>query len=287
MNIQILSVPYDTGHCNERMGRGPSHLLENGIADSLASRGHQVGFQTITSDSPFLSEIGTAFELKRKISENVHQATSENRFPLVLAGNCNASVGVMAGIGSQDTGIIWFDGHGDFNTPETTTTGYLDGMGLAVIAGLCWKSLAATIPGFRPISPQNAILAGARDLDQMEENLLKQSGVAMISVPAFRENGVAAGFESALNDLAERVGKVHVHIDLDILDPKIATASHLAPPGGLTFEELEPALSQIAAKFTVRSGALTAYEPEYDPDGRALEACKRILAALAAAAQSS
>lgn len=109
----------------------------------------------------------------------------------------------------------------------------------------------------------------------------------MISVPAFRENGVAAGFESALNDLAERVSKVHVHIDLDILDPEIATASHLAPPGGLTLKELEAALVQISEKFTIRSGALTAYDPEYDQDSRALEACKHILASLANAASQA
>ena len=91
-------------------------------------------------------------------------------------------------------------------------------------------------------------------------------------------------FEAKLGDLSNKVKKVHVHIDLDILDPSVAHASHLAPPGGLTLEELETAVELIAANFTIRAGALTAYDPSFDQGGRGLEACKRILIAFANAA---
>ncbi len=283
-DIQIVAVPYDTGHFDERMGHEPVHLLENGIIEFLRSIGHGVGAETIESANSFLSEIGTAFELKRLIAKRVNRAITRNRFPLVLAGNCNASVGVMAGIGTADTGIIWFDGHGDYNTPETTTTGYLDGMGLAVISGLCWKSLAATIPGFRPLPPENTMLVGARDLDPQEEELLKRTGVALVGVSEFRQLDGSDSFEAKIGELCDRVNNVHVHIDLDILDPSVAHASHLAPPGGITLEELETAIELIAANFTIRSGALTAYDPSFDQDGRGLSACKQILVALANAA---
>ena len=280
MKIQLIAVPYDTGHFNKRMGMGPTHLVNNGVPEEFEASGHDVDVETVELDNRFLSEIGSAFELKRKIALAVSRAASNHRFPIVLAGNCNASVGVMAGIEKQRTGIVWFDGHGDYNTPETTTTGYLDGMGLAVITGLCWQSLAARIPGYTPLPPENAMLIGARDLDPPEEDLLKRTGVAMAGISDIRQKDSSGSFGSKLDILSGRVDGLHVHIDLDILDPSVAHASHLAPPGGLMLDEFEAALEQISSRFTILAGSLTAYDPGFDQDGRALEACKRILVKL-------
>ena len=281
MKIQLIAVPYDTGHFNERMGYGPTHLVGNGVPEGLIADGHDVDIETIDIDNRFLSEIGSAFELKRKIAGAVRHAISNHRFPMVLAGNCNASVGVMAGIDRQRTGIVWFDGHGDYNTPETTTTGYLDGMGLAVITGQCWQSLAARIPGHTPLPPENALLAGARDLDPPEADLLKRTGVVMAGISDLRQENSSVSFGPKLDGLSGRVDGLHVHIDLDILDPSVAIASHLAPPGGLTLDEFEMALEQIADRFAIRAGSLTAYDPSFDPDGRALASSRRILVKLA------
>ena len=281
MKIQLIAIPYDTGHFNERMGLGPTHLMNNGVPEEFEASGHDVDVETVEIDNRFLSEIGSAFELKRKIAAAVSNAVSNHRFPIILAGNCNASVGVMAGIDKQRTGIVWFDGHGDYNTPETTVTGYLDGMGLAVITGLCWQSLAARIPGYTPLPPENAILVGARDLDPPEEDLLKRTGVVMAGISDIRPNESSSSFESKLDALSGRVDGLHVHIDLDILDPSVALASHLAPPGGLMLDEFETVLEQIADRFAIRAGSLTAYDPSFDQDGSALAACKRILVTLA------
>ena len=281
MKIQLIAVPYDTGHFNERMGYGPTHLVGNGVPEGLKASGYDVDVDTIEIDNRFLSEIGSAFELKRKIAMTVSQAVSNHRLPIVLAGNCNASVGVMAGIDRQRTGIVWFDGHGDFNTPETTTTGYLDGMGLAVITGICWQSLASGIPGYAPLPPENAMLVGSRDLDPPEEDLLKKTGVVMAGISDLRQGECSGSFVSKLDVLSGRVDGLHVHIDLDILDPSVAPASHLAPPGGLMLDEFEMALEQVADRFAIRAGSLTAYDPSFDQDGRALAACKRILVKLA------
>jgi arginase len=65
----------------------------------------------------------------------------------VLSGNRNSALGALAGLREQNCGMIWFDAHGDFNTPEITESGFFDGMGMAIAAGHCWKKLAATIPG--------------------------------------------------------------------------------------------------------------------------------------------
>ena len=86
-------------------------------------------------------------------------------------------VGTLGGLGTGPTGVRWFDAHGDFNTPESTLGGFLDGMALAIATGRCWIGLAATVPGFTPVAEENVVLVGARDLDPAEGELLRASRV--------------------------------------------------------------------------------------------------------------
>jgi arginase len=86
----------------------------------------------------------------------------------VLSGNCNSALGTLAGLNERNCGMIWFDAHGDFNTPKTTESTFLDGMGMAIAAGHCWKKLATTIPWFSPLLDSNIIHVGGRDFDRGE-----------------------------------------------------------------------------------------------------------------------
>ena len=141
MKAQIIQVPYDSGHRSIRMGSGPEHFVQRGVEDALRHEGHDVYIHCVEAQSQFRAEIKTTFELYRSLAERVRLAYNNGFFPLVLSGNCNASLGTVTGIASNDKlGIIWFDGHGDLNTPETTESGFLDGMALATAAGLCMKS---------------------------------------------------------------------------------------------------------------------------------------------------
>jgi arginase len=142
--VEILAVPYDSGHRGVRMGGGPEHLLRGGIEGKLADGRRQVRARIVEARSPFRAEIATAFELFRRVSERVGAAVEAGSFPLVLSGNCNNIVGVVAG-------LVWFDDHADFNTPETTTTGFLDGMGLAIAVGRGWANMMRDVPYFRPV----------------------------------------------------------------------------------------------------------------------------------------
>jgi arginase len=91
----------------------------------------------------------------------VGEARRADRFPLVLGGNCGVALGVVAGLGG-DARVVWADAHGDFNTPETTLGGFLDGMGLATLTGGCWTAITATIPGFAAVPDDHVWLLGAR-----------------------------------------------------------------------------------------------------------------------------
>lgn len=278
MSIQIIQVPYDSGHKEIRTGRGPGHFLEHGMAQSLRDSGHQVHSSRIESQASLTAEIGTAFELNRLLAGQVSSAIHSKMFPVVLAGNCNSCLGTLAGIGQSEVGVVWFDAHGDFNTPETTLSGFLDGMGLAMATGRCWRPLLGTIPGFRPIAEANVIHIGARDLDPEEERLLQQSEIEMIKSDR-DEISMRQAIDTALHQLRDQVAKVYLHVDIDVLDTGEALANRFAAPGGLSVEFVEEVIGMIRERFEICAGAITSFEPDYDKEDTVVRAGIRIVKA--------
>lgn len=278
MKLQLLVVPYDSGHRGARMGAGPERLIEAGIEAALSSDGHSV--RTTRIDVPagsWTSETGTAFELMRRIAAAI--TTSEGSLPIILAGNCIMTIGALATYPASRTGVVWFDAHGDFNTPDTTTTGFLDGTALSTITGGSWRQLALTVPAFKPIAEESVCVVGARDLDPVEKRSLFASGVIAVG-PA-----ELTGLPAAMESIATRVDRVHVHIDLDVLDAGVARANSYAVGGGLSIEDLESSLATIGRVLPIAGITLSAYDPAADADGRAGKAAIRVLRAAARAAQ--
>ncbi len=282
MNIQIISVPYDSGHKGLRTGRGPEHFLRKGVDQILRECGHQVSTFQIDSNDFLLTEIGTTFKMNRLLSEQINAAIRNKMFPIVLAGNCNSCVGTIAGIGQSQLGIIWLDAHGDFNTPETTITGFLDGMGLAMAAGRCWKSILKTIPGFNPVHESNIIHIGSRDFDPEEERQLKQSQIEIIT-PYEKERDILKEVETALNKLKNRVERIYLHVDMDVLDTGEALPSYLAVPGGLTVNIVEEIIRMVKERFEISACAITSFDPAYDKDDMVLNAGIRIIKSMVSA----
>jgi len=255
-------------------------LIAAGLPGALGEAGHDVTHSEIVlPPAVFAAEVQTAFALDRLIAERVADSVVDGALPIVMSGNCISSVGTLGGLALGRIGIIWFDAHGDFNTPETTIGGFLDGMALAVVTGRCWTSLAATVPGFRPVPDECVVLIGARDLDSAEEALLGTSGVAQLPPAAFRKSS-----SRALDELASHVTDVYLHVDLDVIDPAEGRVNSYAAAGGLRVEEVVRMITEIGRQFTIRAAALTAYDPAYDGDGRVRAAAIRIARTIADAA---
>jgi arginase family enzyme len=156
-SVRTIFAPYDSGHRGLRMGAGPAYLMEGGLPEMLRSTERpSLSLAHVLSEVDPPAQVATAFELDRLVSEQVREAVAGGEFSLVLSGNCNTAVGTIAGLDASDLGVVWFDAHVDFNTQETTTTGFTDGMGLAVavgsIAGKRWPG-ACPAPALRPASP--------------------------------------------------------------------------------------------------------------------------------------
>ena len=263
MDIQLLLVPYDSGRRGWRCGAGPEHLLRAGLPAHLHRQGHVVRAIHVVEDDPASppAEIRTAFELARRLAAAVRSARTAGHFPLVLSGNCNTAMGTLAGLTPARRATFWFDAHGDYNTPETTTTGFLDGMGLAITTGLCWHDLGATISGFAPVATNTTFLLGARDLDPPEAALLQRSAIASVPVGQIPE-GLPDLLARA--PLADTLG--YLHLDLDVLDPSVGHANYLPVPNGLSLPQLTAAVGGIRARVPLGAAALTSYSPEDDRD---------------------
>jgi arginase len=259
MKVDIIAVPFDSGMRDVRMGRGPGHLLEIGMVEALERSGADVSVHVIEPDaSLFGAEIRISFEIQRLVAERVVLARSRSRLPMVLSGNCNTAVGTVAGMTSSAgsaPAVCWLDAHGDFNTPETTPTGFLDGMAVAILAGKCWNGMTSAIPGFVPVPPDRIVMTGLRDLDPLEEQNIEISGVHR------------AAIGDAISTL-ESIGpeEVYLHVDLDVFDTSVGKANGFAVSGGLTRDDFMTFAADLRTRFTIGACALTAYDPGFDTD---------------------
>ncbi len=279
MNVELILVPWDSGARGVRMGAGPERLLGLGLADRLEAGGHSVSTLVLEVPvGPLQAEVASAFALNRLLSDRVREATHAGRLPVVLTGNCISALGAVAGLDGA-TGVFWFDAHGDFNTPETTTGGFLDGMAVAVLAGRCWRRLARSVPGFAPVPEEDVVLIGTRDLDEPERALLSESDVHVLGPADLRER-----LPGLADEIGERVRQSYIHLDLDVMDPADGRANHFAAQDGVPLDELLERVADLVERSPPGAVTLSAYEPAVDEDGRAGEAAIRLLEVVARAA---
>ncbi|UVC15964.1 arginase family protein [Mesorhizobium onobrychidis] len=258
MKLSIILAPYDSGHYHAGFGQGPDAILAGGLVDELALRGHDVIVEDIgeVGDAQ-RREIATGFAVCRAVATKVDMARDDERFPIVLTGNCLTAAGAVAGDTADS--IIWIDQHGDLNTPETSAYGFLDGMALATTLGLCWRPMTSAIAGFQAIDPSRCMLVDARDLDPDERRLLE-------TLPIIR-----AQWADALDNVgklkAAGAAQVHLHLDLDVHDPDVLQVNRYARPGGPNPEELRQLVCGLAKSIPIVGVTLSAYDPAFDAKG--------------------
>ena len=283
--IRIFLVPYDSGHRSLRMGAGPEHFVSNGLTQALEDKGHEVYVETIEAQSDFRAEVQTQFRLYKSLAEKVAEARRDGSFPLVLSGNCGATLAAIAGADTERLGVIWFDTHGEFNTPETTSSGFLDGMGLAIATGQCWTTLAASIPNFRPIPGSSILLVGGHDFDSGERERLETAGVMVVDADAIARTGVREALDSAIPD---GVGEAHLHLDLDVLNPSEAPANGFVTEHiGLGVNEMAEAIAFLRENLKITSATVASFDPTYDPQGKTLSAALKLIKQMIGSEQGS
>jgi arginase len=172
--------------------------------------------------------------LYRPVAAAVAGAATGGVCPVVVSGDCITALGTVAGLqqAGVSPGIVWFDAHGDVQTPETTASGYLGGMPLRLLAGYRPELISARL-GLQPVPEDRIALAGARDLDPPEISYLAGAPIRRVDVTA---------------DLAGPPGVPwYVHVDLDVLDPAGVPGLRYPAPGGASAGQLAAALAALMA----------------------------------------
>jgi arginase len=278
-NVELIVVPWDSGRREYRMGKGPL-VLRDALGAMLGRGGKSPAVTQCDNHSPFTTEAAAAFELASEISAGASAADARGNLPLVLSGNCASSLGTVSALGGDRTAVIWFDAHGDFNTPETSPSGFFDGMALATLAGRCWTDATTSIPGWAVVPEHHVVLAGARDLDDDERLALENSGIARAKVDPHDEHALVHAIRAALDAMHPSITGAYVHVDLDVFDTSVGRANQFAAPHGVTLATMLHAIGTIRYHVDVRGAAITAYDPEFDVDGTMARAATEVARAL-------
>jgi len=277
--IEIIGVPTDYGTNRRGVDMGPSAIRYAGLADELAAVGldcaeggdlsvpRAEGQDAGPPDARYLPAIR---EVTEELAGRVADALADGRTPLVLGGDHSVAIGTLAGTTRDaSTGVVWFDAHGDFNTPETTPSGNVHGMGLAAalgrgsFAGHGW----AHAPG---LDAGNLAWVGLRALDPEEREAIRESEATAFTMSDIDREGIHAVVERALDVAAEDTDGIHVSLDLDFLDPTEAPGVGTPVQGGATYREAHAALEAVADR-ELRSLELVEVNPILDKQNRTAE----------------
>jgi arginase len=286
MGVCLIQVPYMAGDDRHGSSRGPKRLLEAGASRVLAARGIRVTLETIDRGEPFRDTAASAARVNKQLAAVVRKAVDAGQFPIALAGSCNSSLGVVAGFDDAGCGAVWLDAHADFNTPESTLSGFFPGMSLAVISGHCYRKYWAETGDSTPIAEDAIVMYGVRDLrPEAERERLERSGIQVVE---WRDGKPSGDLVAPLERLARRVQEIYLHIDFDGFGPEVAPGIVDEPvPGGLSFEDAEGIMRAAAERFRIRAATLATYTPELDKEERTLRVGLRIIELLGELTQQS
>jgi arginase len=267
MRIDLVTVPYRYDEYGEGMGAGPAALLAAGLVDHLRAAGIEISAPREARLTAAERAAGrTAVNIGRLGADTARLVADARRGGagvLVLAGDDTAAIGVVSGLQQADgagvaLGIVWVDAHGDFNTPETSFSGILAGMPVAILAGLAgplWREAAGLAA---PVPTDRIVLAGTRDLDEKEMELLRSTEVRVLHTGDLRGEGRFAG---VIEWLAGRCALLYLHIDLDVLDPRFIPSASTPAADGLTIDELIAVMETVLGSGKVAAMALSSLNP--------------------------
>ncbi|MEF8838907.1 MAG: arginase [Haloarculaceae archaeon] len=256
---RIIGVPMDLGADRRGVDMGPSAIRYAGLAPHLERIDHPCvdgGDLAVPrpeerdpdsggperGDAKFLQETR---EVCTALASTVRETVDAGQFPLVLGGDHSIAIGTIGGVSAnRDVGVLWFDAHGDFNTPATTPSGNVHGMSLAAVLGKAdgeafgW----AEVPN---VSDDNVALVGLRNLDEGERRLLRESDVTAFSMRDIDEHGLPDVVKTAVDVATDGTEATHVSLDMDWLDPTEAQGVGTPVRGGVSYREAHVAMELV------------------------------------------
>jgi arginase len=273
-NISIIGVPMDLGQTRRGVDMGPSAIRYAGIVERLEALHYEIedlgdisiGQAERATTELKLRNLKSVAEGNTKLAEEVDQVISNGSFPLVFGGDHSIAIGTIAGVAKhyQNLGVIWYDAHGDLNTSETSPSGNIHGMPLAVSLGLGDPTLTNILEYAPKIKPENVVIIGARSLDEGERELIKEIGIKVYTMHEIDRMGMAKVMEEAISYLKDKTDGVHLSLDLDGLDPADAPGVGTPVLGGISYRESHLAMEMLAEAQLITSAEFVEVNPILD-----------------------
>jgi arginase len=287
VRVSLIKMPYVGERNVPELSGGPEYLEQGDLHKLLEDRGcpaKPAVTVALTADEE--KAYGSWNRLALANGDLAKLVAAERRggsLPVGLLANCSALAGMLSGLQHSGptakplrVGLVFIDAHGDFNTPETTLSGMLGGMPVAIAAGLCLTRLRMKT-GLEPaLAPSYIVEAGLRDVDPLEQDLLNRNGIHQLTVADIRSR--SENLHREMKRLSETTDVIYIHVDMDVLDPREVRGHPLTVAGGPTSAELAAALTEMfryekAAAFGVASTPFG----EHDKDGVSRQAAYNLI----------
>ncbi len=282
-NLSIISVPLDLGAGTRGVNLGPEAIKYAGLIKRLENIGYSVEDRcdipvnkkaAITVAGSNLKHLNVVAEVNEKLCTEVSSAMSEGKFPLVIGGDHSIAIGTISGVlqHKKNLGVIWFDAHGDINTPQTSPSGNIHGMPIAVLLGMGDDSLTSIGGKDAVLKKENIVYIGSRDLDAGERTALKSLGIKVFTMHEIDDMGIKNVMTEAIKIAGEGTDGIHVSFDLDVLDPEVAPGTGTKVPGGMGYREAHYALELIARSEKLVSAEFVEVNPLLDHENMTAKA---------------
>lgn len=277
--VHIINVPLDLGASRRGTDAGPSAFRVARLSQAISKLGYTLTVetdipvpametrQTKNTKARFKEEILAVCE---SLATETRQALENGEFPLVIGGDHSIAMGTVSGVSAhfrqsnQDLGLIWFDAHGDMNLPESSPSGNVHGMPLSHLLGHGDADLSSVLGISPAVKPEHVVLIGIRDIDRVERDFIRHSGITAFTMRDIDEQGMSKVASKALEVVNAGTAGFHVSFDLDGCDPEVIPGSGTLVPGGVSYREAHLLLEQCAGDGRLTSMEVVELNPFVD-----------------------
>ncbi|MDJ0759636.1 MAG: arginase family protein [Woeseiaceae bacterium] len=287
IKVDVIKNPYGGSRNVPELSTNPDYIHAAGLERLISEWGGELvrPIQDIRLDLEQEERYGAWNRMalaNANFADAVREGLKNDPITIGLHANCNDLLGMLSGLkydaegNARKVGLVFIDAHGDFNTPETTLSGMLGGMPVAVAAGHALHNIRKTTGLNEPLPMSHIVWGGVRDLDPLEAERFEEYDVQQFSVQDIRE--LSASLKKQIDELADRVDVIYVHIDMDVLDPAEVPGHDLAVGGGPSSEDLAAAIALMFENpKTSALGIASTPAFNLDPDGVSRQAALNLI----------
>ena len=287
IKVDVIKNPYGGSRNVPELSINPDYIHAAGIERLIAEWGGELirpvqeARLTVEQEKRY-GEWHRMAMANANFAELVREGREQDAISIGLEANCNDLLGMLAGLkydadgNTNKVGLVFIDAHGDFNVPETTLSGMLGGMPVAIAAGHALHNLRNTAGLAEPLPMEHIVWGGVRDLDPLERERFNEYEVQQFSVADIR--GLSANLQRQIDDLAALVDYIYVHIDMDVLDPAEVPGHGLTVPDGPSSKDLAAAIGLwFENPKTVALGIASTPAGSRDPDQLSRQAALNLI----------